>query len=274
MSRINNIIKTRRGAELIVKLVCKGIPIAESLENELDGFIELHEDSVAKMKTLYGLTSVATSVVNHNVFIVYKFSKQKEAKDFEISFIKYIANDGSNIIETFLITEPNTEESDDKEEFNVELRLPISAIKALTEFTSLNSVSIIGYPRSLIYRDMLEVNERRVKLVTTDFNQEIMEIMYYIGKEKIIRQVPQKWLDISEVTYKAIVNAQWATLPANIVKMHEDGFIASFEGKEIDVPLDILKMDGLKVEVLKHGEVYLNIKNRTQIFSPELLLFK
>ena len=274
MARINNIIKTRRANELIVKLICTGIDIAENLEGELGDFIEMHEDSVDKMKTLYGLTKVATSVVNHNVFIIYKFSRQKEAKDFEISFIRYIKNDGSNIIDAFLITEPNTEEGDEKDEFTVELRLPISGVKALEQFTNLNSVSIIGYPRSLIYRDMLDVNERKVKLLTTDFNLEVMEIMYYIGKEKIIRQVPQKWLDISEVTYQAIVNTQWATVAQNIVKMGTDGFVSSYEGKEISVPLDLMKMDGLKVTVIKHGEMYINTKNRQQVFAPELLLFK
>ncbi len=273
MSRINNIIKTRRSSQLIVKLVCTGVAIAESLEGELRDYIDLHQDSVEKMKTLYGLSSVNTSVVNHNVFIVYKFKKQSDAKEFEISFIKYIDNSGKNIIDTFLITEAKGDK-EDREEFEVILKLPIDAIKALNMFKTLNSVSMTGHPRSPIYRDMVALDGKKVKLLTTDFNLDLMEILYFIGKEKIIRQVPQRWLDISEVTYKAIVNVQWATIPKNIINIKDDGFVSLANEKEVYVPLEILKMDGLTVTLIKHGDSYLNVKNRDQVFTQEMLLFK
>lgn len=273
MSRVNNIIKSRRRKELVVKLVCTGIDVAETLDDELSDYIDMHQASVEKMKTLYGLNKVNVSSVHHNVFITYDFNLEKDAKEFEISFIKYIKNDGSNIVESFLITEASVE-TDEREDFEVFLELPSVGVEALSQFKSIRTVTMEGHPTTPIYQDMLPHQGKKVKLLTKDLDLTIVEIMYFSGKDKIIKSVPQSWLDIKELNYKAIVNTAWVTLPENIIKFSDQGVHAKFMDNEIIVPLEILKMDGKKVTLFKENNKYINVDKEDQFFSPEILIFK
>ncbi len=273
MSRVNNIVKNRRKKELIIKLVCTGIDVAENLCDELSDYKDLHTESVDKMQALYGLKGVNVSSVHHNVFIIYEFGLEKDAKEFEISFIKYIKNDGTNIVESFLITEASKEE-DEREDFEVFLTLPATAVDALNEYTGIRAVTMEGYPSTPVYRDMILHNGKKIGLLTRDFDLPVLEIYYYSGKDKIIKSVPQSWLDIKELTYKAIVNTAWATLPENIVKFSDEGVHAKLNGNEVVIPLNVLKMDGKTVTLFKAGGIYVGKKDETQIFTAEMLIFK
>jgi len=273
MSRVNNIIKTRRKKELIIKMVCTGVNIANDLSDELNDYMDMHKESVTKMETLYGLTKVSVSAVNHNVFITYSFEREKEAKDFELSFVKYIDNDGNNITESFLITEPKTEE-DNRDEFEVILALPETAVKILKENKTVRSLTLEGYPTTPIYGDMVPVNNKKVRLLSSDFDLPIVQIFFYSGRDKIIRTVPQAWLDIKELTYKALINTAWATTPSNIVKFSDEGVHAKKGDTEIIVPLHLVQLDGKTVTLTKDNEEYIDVLNEKNRFTKELLIFK
>lgn len=270
---VQSIVKTKRGKDLTVKLVCSGIPEAEEMEDLLNEQIESSNHLIEKMQALYGLKSVSVSLVHHQVFILYKFLKDKDARDFEISFVKYIKDDGSNIVDAFLITEAK-EEVESKDEFIVSLALPDTAVKALEMFPSLAAVQMEGYSKSLIYRDSAEMNGKKVTMLTRDLSLELLEVSYVHRKIKYTRQIPQKWLEVAEIEYKAIVNVQWATLPKNIVKTDTKGFYSKVGDKEIHIPLYILSMDGTTVTLVKHEGEYVNITNREQRFAPEMVIFK
>lgn len=270
---VNSIVKTRRAKDLTVKLVCTGIHEAQKLEETLNEQIDSSPHLLEKMQALYGLKDVTISAVHHQVFIMYKFTKEKEAKEFELSFVRYINNDGSNIVESFLITEAK-EEAVEKEEFVVTLALPETAVKALQMFPSLAAVQMEGHTKSLIYRDTAEMNGQKVKLLTLDLSLELLEVSYIHRKIKFTRQLPQKWLEVAEVEYKAIVNVQWATIPRNIVRTDTKGFYSKVGDKELLIPLDILNIDGTSVTLVKHEGEYVNIANREQVFSPEMVIFK
>jgi hypothetical protein len=272
--KIDSVIRTNRKDQFILKLICKSIPIAEEMAEDLTAYKDTHKEAFEKMQVLYGLRSLEISTVNHQVFVLYKFGKTQDTKEFERSFIKYIDETGSNILETFMITEATKEGESERNEFNVTLKLPPQAKDALRSYESLYSVTLSGFPRIHIYRDELQFDGKFVSLHSKDLNSDILEIFYFIGKEKIIREVPQKWLDISEITYKAIVNVSWASNPKNIVQIINGAFVSRFEDREILVPLDVMQMDGLKVELIKNGDKYVNLKNREQVFEPEMLLFR
>ena len=228
---LQNIIKSRRDKTVTIKIVFGTSQEAEDMLDDLEDYKNDNEVLVEKMKLLYHLKDIQLTTVSNNVFIVYHFERNKEAKNFELNFTQNIESDGSNILESFLITQTNNSDKKEDEQFNVVLNLPEKAVKILKENSMLLNINLVSEPACPIFQDMVSVNQKKVKLLNNDFENTVVNISFRYMGTTVTRTVPQKWLEVEEIIYKAVVNTQWALNPKNIIGMNNNEITSRYNNK-------------------------------------------
>jgi hypothetical protein len=213
-----------------------------------------------------------TTVAN-NLFIVYHFTNSKDAKEFELSFVRNINDDGSNLLESFIVTQREKDSKEEEEQFIVKLKLPKDAIEALKTHAGLLCVTMESEPSCPIYRDMMFNDKKSVRLVDKNFDKPVVNIMTVYNGSKMTRTVPQRWLEIEEISYRAVVNSGWALNPKNIVTMKDGAVVTMFNGREVLTSMEIIKQDGLTVSLHKKESGFVDPKSGL-MFQPEHLIMK
>lgn len=268
---LQNIIRNRREKSVTLKIVY-GLPEeAECAQEDLEDYKEENANLVKKMQLLYGLKDINLTTVANNLFIVYHFDDKKEAKEFELTFTRNILDDGSNLFESFLISQQEQETKKEEEQFKIMLKLPEKAVKILKENDSLLNVTMLSEPSCPIYADMIFADKKRVKVVDKDFEKPIVNISFRLQGTTITRSVPQKWLSVEEIVYSAVVNTQWALNPKNIISMNNDEVLSVFKDKEIGTPVNIIKEDGKTVKLYKRESSYIDTTNGTEYHAEHLI---
>jgi len=269
---LQNIIRSRRNSDCTLKIVYGTEVEAEDSMDILMDHKDSNEVALTKMNLLYNLKDIHLTTVANNLFIVYHFENNKDAKEFEISFTRNINDDGSNLMESFMITQKE-QEHEDEEQYTIKLKLPTQAIEALNEHNGLLSVVMDSEPSCPIYRDMVYYNNKEVKVADKDFDKPVINVITIYNGSKIVRSVPQRWLEIEEILYRGIVNTGWALNPKNIINMTEGGVLSRYDKKEILTPMEVIKLDGNTVKLFKREEGYYEPKSGL-LLLPEHLVMK
>lgn len=268
---LQNIIRSRRNSDCTLKIVYGSENEAEDSLFVLESHRDENSTALKKMKLLYSLEDIQLTTVANNLFIVYHFGSSKDAKKFEISFTRNIYDDGSNLIESFMIAQKDKEESKE-EQFKIKLTLPEESIKALNSHKSLMSVTMESEPSCPIYRDMAYYNNKSIRLADKDFDKSIVNIITVFNGSKVIRSVPQRWLEIEEISYKGMINAQWALNPKNIIKMVDGGVLSMFNEKEVLTPMEVIKIDGTTVTLFKREDGYYEPKSGLTLSAEHIIM--
>lgn len=268
---LQNIIRSRRNRDCTLKIVYGTENEAEDSLDVLESHRDENDIALNKMMLLYNLKDIQLTTVANNLFIVYHFKNSKDAKEFEISFTRNIYDDGSNLIESFMIAQKEKEEAEE-EQFKIKLTLPTESIKALDSHKSLMSVMMESEPSCPIYRDMAYYNNKSIRLADKDFDKPIVNIITIFNGSKVIRSVPQRWLEIEEISYKGIINAQWALNPKNIIKMVNGGVLSMFNNKEVLTPMEVIKIDGSTVTLFKREDGYYEPKSGLTLSAEHIII--
>lgn len=268
---LQNIIKSRRDKTYTLKIVYGQRDEAEDAMEELEDYKDDNHQSLKKMQLLYKLKDIQLTTVSNNLFIVYHFENKNDAKEFEIAFSRNILDDGSNLLDTFMIAQQLQETKKEEEEFKVILELPEKAVESLQGNDFLLNVTLLSEPSCPVYMDMLFVNKKKVKLLDKDLDKPIVNISYRVQGTTITRSVPQKWLTIEEIVYKATINTQWALNPRNIISMDSKGVLSNFEDREIFTPINILKNDGKSVKLYKREDKFFDTVGEVEYLREHLI---
>lgn len=268
---LQNIIKNRRDKTYTLKIVYGQQDEAEDAMEELEDYRDSNRQSLKKMQLLYNLKDIQLTTVSNNLFIVYHFGNKNDTKEFEIAFSKNILDDGSNLLDTFMIAQQTKESKKEEDEFKVILELPEKAVESLKGNDFLLNVTLLSEPSCPVYMDMLSVNKKKVKLLDENFDKPIVNISYRVQGVTMTRSVPQKWLTIEEIVYEATINTQWALNPRNIISMDSKGVLSNFEDREIFTPIDVLKNDGKSVKLHKREDKFVDAVNKTEYLREHLI---
>ena len=267
---LQNIIKNRRDKTYTLKIVYGQSNESEDAMEELEEYKDNNQHSLKKMQLLYKLKDIQLTTVSNNLFIIYHFENKGDTKEFEIAFSKNILDDGSNLLDTFMITQ-QLQEKKEEEEFKVILELPEKAVDSLGCNDFLLNVTLLSEPSCPVYMDMLSVNKKKVRLLDKDLDKPIVNISYRVQGTTITRSVPQRWLTIEEIVYKATVNTQWALNPKNIISMDSKGVLSDFEDKEVFTSIEVIKNDGKSVKLYKREDKFFDTVSEIEYLREHLI---
>ncbi len=220
------------------------------------------------MKVGLDLVSFRIDDVFLNVVVHYVFQSSTAAKEFQVLFNNKIEDDYSNLLESLLIFE-KTKETKKVSNYEVSLNLPTELEKAF-EVSIVDSITTAKYPNIKINREMMQFNNKKIILELEDFSNELLAVKF--TKSGPVYMLPQQWLEIDEKTVRGVYNTKWVMNIDNFIRIEENAIVSKYkDGKEIFVPQELIKMDGIVSRFTAYNENYKDTENG-QTVPKELLV--